>query len=484
MLDDALNDHSINRHRTAIKRYRYSRPVATAISHGLISEGTTFFDYGCGHGEDVRLLGEDGVSATGWDPHHSPKTPLHPAEIVNLGYVLNVIEDPRERRQTLAAAFALANSVLVVSVRVDRSVDCGTQCADGVVTKTGTFQKIYSQDEFRDYLQEVLGRKPHMAGLGIAYVFKDGTTETRYLATLSFNRPLGSSHEVIERFDRDAVAQRYLKLFRELARSPLSLEFPELTSLTERFGSLDRIRRIADKLLDPAKLHEAREVKRQNLLTYLAMIALQGLKPPPISALPKEVQADVKTFWSSYTGAIADSKEFLFRLGNPESVRQECRTSAIGKKLPDDLYVHRSVADQLPALLRLLAFAARQIVGDVEHDILKLSMHGRSVSFLRYRDFEDVAHPELEYSVRVFLPRAEYTVRQYSDINPPILHRKESFVDVLHPRYAEFAALSEQEDSLGLLSRSDIGNKQSWLRLLSEHRLKIEGHTIRSVENS
>ena len=129
------------------------------------------------------------------------------------------------------------------------------------------------------------------------------------------------------------------------------------------------------------------------------------------------------------------------------------------------------------------SLSANLSTGDVEHDILKLSMHGRSVSFLRYRGFEDVAHPELEYGVRVFLPRAEYTVRQYSDINPPILHRKESFVDALHPGYAEFAALSEQEDSLGLLSRFDIGNKQSWLRLLSERGLKIEGHTICPVEN-
>ena len=57
----------------------------------------------------------------------------------------------------------------------------------------------------------------------------------------------------------------------------------------------------------------------------------------------------------------------------------------------------------------MLTFAARRVVGDVEHDLVKLSTHGRSVSFLKYRDFEDVAHPELEHSVRVFLPKATYT---------------------------------------------------------------------------
>jgi DNA phosphorothioation-associated putative methyltransferase len=171
--------------------------------------------------------------------------------------------------------------------------------------------------------------------------------------------------------------------------------------------------------------------------------------------------------------------DFLFKLGSPETITRECKASSIGKKLPEDLYVHRSVVDQLPALLRLLTFAARQVVGEIEHDIIKLSMHGRSVSFLKYRSFEEAAHPELEYSVRVFLPTATYTVRHYSNsVNPPILHRKESFIDVLHPRYSEFAALTAREDELGLLSRSDIGTRKSWLAILSERGLRIQGHTV------
>jgi DNA phosphorothioation-associated putative methyltransferase len=131
----------------------------------------------------------------------------------------------------------------------------------------------------------------------------------------------------------------------------------------------------------------------------------------------------------------------------------------------------------------LLAFAARQIVGEVEHDIIKLSTHGRSVSFLKYKDFEEVAHPELEYSVRVFLPKASYTVRQYSNSDtPPILHRKESFVDFLHPRYEEFAALTREEEELGLLSRADIGNRKAWLAALSERNITITGHSLLQIE--
>ncbi len=473
----------VNRHRTAIRRYRYSRPISMALSHGLITSKSTFFDYGCGHGEDVRLLKDFGVTASGWDPYHCPNTPFQTAEVVNLGYVLNVIEDAQERRKTLVDAYELADRLLVVAVRVDRSLESAAECADGLVTRAGTFQKIYSQDEFRLYLQDVLGQRAHMASLGIAYIFKDAGAEAEYLATLSFCSSTASRFEVVEQFALDPLAQRYLEKFRELARPPLSVEFPEIASIYERFGSPERIRKISEKLLNSTALRQAQESKRQDILTYLAMIRLQGLNPPPLSALPKDVQADIKSLWRSYAGAIAEGTSFLFKLGDPETISRECRAAPMGKKLPEDLYVHRSIIDQLPPLLRLLAFAARQIVGEVEHDIIKLSTHGRSVSFLKYKDFEEVAHPELEYSVRVFLPKASYTVRQYSNSdNPPILHRKESFVDFLHPRYEEFAALTREEEELGLLSRADIGNRKAWLAALSERSIRITGHSLLPIE--
>src|ERR1700728_4883825 len=182
----ALREESapILRHKTAIRRLGHSRPVALAQIHGLIGPDVSFFDYGCGFGEDVRLLRTAGIEAEGWDPHYRPTTARRPADCVNLGYVLNVIEKTQEREQTLRAAFDLARKVVVVSVRVDQSLNSGTEFSDGLVTNSGSFQKIYTQAEFREYLQAVLGRKPYMASLGIAYVFKDEAVEATYLAEL------------------------------------------------------------------------------------------------------------------------------------------------------------------------------------------------------------------------------------------------------------------------------------------------------------
>lgn len=469
----------IARHKTAMKRYALSRPLALAMAHRVIEPARRVLDYGCGRGADVRLLGKAGVVATGWDPHFSPNEPLQPAECVNLGYVLNVIENPIERRQTLQKAFALAEKVLIVSVRVDQALGEATEFADGVLTKVGSFQKLYSQQEFRDYLLETLGHQPHMASLGVAYVFKDLQAESDYLARLSLFRPISFREAVRTEFSKDRTAQHYIAATRTLGRVPLSTEFKALPRLIERYGSLQRIERIAESLIDRDALVSTREEKRSNFLTYIAMLHLQGLTPPPIRSLPEEVQADIKMLWPSYKVSIQAGTDFLFELGKPGVIQQQCKQSLVGKKLPDSLYVHCTAEGQLPPLLRLMILAARQIVGELEYDLIKIALDGKKLSFLRYPGFEDLPHPELTYSVRVFLPTASYGIKNFSDSeNPPILHRKETFVDAFHPRYVEFAELSAQEEALGLLGRTDIGTRKGWQAVLQEKGLQLVGHSL------
>ena len=233
-------------------------------------------------------------------------------------------------------------------------------------------------------------------------------------------------------------------------------------------------------LLNPQTLTEARDAKRNDILTYFAMLQLRGMRAPPIRLLPPETQADIKLIWPSYKSAMHEGQRFLFQLGKPELIREACLSAPVGKRLPSDFYLHQSAEESLPALLRILIFAARQIVGEVDYNIVKVATDGRKISFLKYKDFDEEAHPELLHSVRVHLPSASYAIRDYSSSdNPPILHRKESFVDTLHQNYTAFAELTRQEEDLGLLSRVDIGFKAEWLRLLSERKVRIVGHELR-----
>ena len=72
-----------------------------AIEAGLIEESSSVFDYGCGQGDDLRTLSALGIQTYGWDPVYRPEAELRGADVVNLGYVVNVIEDSTERVDTV-----------------------------------------------------------------------------------------------------------------------------------------------------------------------------------------------------------------------------------------------------------------------------------------------------------------------------------------------------------------------------------------------
>ena len=89
------------RQLTALARSGFSAPVQTLARYGFLDGRLTLFDYGCGRGDDVRGLAANGLTAAGWDPYYAPDQPVHAADLVNLGFVINVIEDRDERLDAL-----------------------------------------------------------------------------------------------------------------------------------------------------------------------------------------------------------------------------------------------------------------------------------------------------------------------------------------------------------------------------------------------
>ena len=278
----AADVNTPHRGKTAIRRYTCSRPIALALADGLISVSDNFFDYGCGHGADVRYLRRQKVKAEGWDSFHSPKTPIVPADVVNLGFVLNVIETLRSEAKS-GQAFGLARKLLVVSVRVEQGPAGVAEFSDGIITNKGTFQKIYAQSEFKEYVETVLGHRVHVAGLGVVYVFPDPEAESQFLASQAFARRLAYRTELIQEFARDAAGKKFIQLANKLGRVPLPSEFPGYARLVDRFGSPHRIERLTLARIDPNAFEGSKAQKREDLLTYIAMIRLQGLNMIPSS---------------------------------------------------------------------------------------------------------------------------------------------------------------------------------------------------------
>lgn len=163
------------RQRTAIIRKTFSRPVRLALEAGLFEATTTFFDYGCGHGIDGDLLAARGYYSSGWDPYYFPNNVIKTADIVNLGYVINVIECPQERREALLSAWSLARKMLIVAART-LPVEKGkgdTPYNDGILTSRRTFQKYYGQQELKKYINSVLDADALPVAQGVFFVFRD-----------------------------------------------------------------------------------------------------------------------------------------------------------------------------------------------------------------------------------------------------------------------------------------------------------------------
>lgn len=181
-----------DRHCTAIARTDLSRPVALVLDEGLLTPKTTLFDYGCGRGGDLHRLAVLGHDVAGWDPVYRPEGEIRPSDIVNLGFIINVIEGPTERVQALQRAWALACSVLMVAARPDweaRSVP-GRPYGDGILTAKETFQRFYAQGELRAWIDGLLGVRSIAAASGAFYVFRDEVRAQTCLAARVRRRPL------------------------------------------------------------------------------------------------------------------------------------------------------------------------------------------------------------------------------------------------------------------------------------------------------
>ena len=181
---DLLSDDNtrIARHLTALSRSNLSAPMQCLARHGFLNGEFSVFDYGCGKGDDIRNLAANNITVSGWDPHYAPDKPKQSAEVVNLGFVINVIENYQERLAALQGAFALSQQLLVVSAMlINQNALKGQQFNDGVITQRNTFQKYFTQAELKSFISETLEKEAIAVAPGIFFVFKDIEAEQRFL---------------------------------------------------------------------------------------------------------------------------------------------------------------------------------------------------------------------------------------------------------------------------------------------------------------
>ena len=473
----------IERHKAALKRSDLSRPVKLALEADLFKENTSFFDYGCGHGQDVRVIAELGYKSTGWDPFYCPDTKPEPADIVNLGYIINVIEDIVERRNALIQAWELTQRVLIVSAQVlvdDRRRGL-IAYGDGIVTNRNTFQKYYEQEELKLYIEQVLDVEAIPAGLGIYAIFRhEAEAESFRASRLYSNLTTPRIKAQVANFeDYRELLTPLMDFYTKRGRLPVKGELEREAAIKAEFRSYSRAFKVILQATNTDEWDAITDKRREDLLVYLALSKFSGR--PTVRKLAPEIKADVKALFGSYKQACNVADLLLLHVGDLQKIARLCKESKIGKQLNGAIAVHVSALEKLPPLLRLYEGCASRNFYRLENaNIIKLYYNKPKITYLVYPEFDTLAHPPLQATMEVDLHNLSVTYHDISDeTNPLILHQKDALVAPDYPSYKQFVRLTKKEQKSGLLENRDaIRRLHGWLRCLREHEVKIDGHKL------
>jgi DNA phosphorothioation-associated putative methyltransferase len=498
----------IARHLTALTRYSLSAPMQALARFGFLDGSKAVFDYGCGRGDDLRGLRDNNIAANGWDPHYAPDDKKCEADLVNLGFVINVIEDVDERTEAIRSAYSLAGELLVISAMVaNQEAVTGTPYADGVLTSRNTFQKYYTQPELRHFIGEALGEEPIPVGPGIFFVFKDKDVEQRFMYGRLENRRSIRRLSQLSRPERpirinraDAKYEEHREILESLWNTCLSLgrepdrnEIADLELITSALGSLPGALRFIKSRKERADeiLTESRQSRINDLRVYFAQ--LQFEKRKPYRHLEPRLQKDIRTFFGDYRAASDSGRELLFSLADIEAIGNACHLAAdhgIGwLEDSESLQVHTSMVQQLPPILRTYIASGTALYGDVSSaDLIKIHIRSAKLTLMLFDDFINSPLPRMIQRVKLNLRTQDMQIFDYvSPFEPPYLYRKSRFINEEFPNFAEQLGFEEALDKFGSLNFDGYGPPPATFdSQLAAQRYAIEGFNLvsaRSIPN-
>ena len=436
---------TIDRHKTAIERNSLSQPMNILARHNYLDGEMSILDFGCGKGDDLRELEAHGLDACGWDPVHRIDGDLIDSDIVNLGFVLNVIEDREERTKTLHRAWEHTEKLLIVSVMIagDRHIEQFQPYKDGIITSRNTFQKYYSQGEFRSYIESSLDESAIAVGQGIFIIFKDKLEEQRFLVERQHirrswkqktQRKITHASPAI----RKDVIDKHLELFTdfwqtslELGRIPANNEFEFSDQIRRTAKSHNKAHQALIEHFGNDLFEEAAEKRREDLLVYFALSLFEKRRAQ--TKMPESLKRDIKAFFNSYTSAIDEARELLFSVGKPETIQAACDTAfeTLGcgeMKEGHSFTFHKDHLGDIPPELRVYIGCATQLYGDME-DIHLIKAHIRSgkVSLMRYEKWESET-PMLIERIKIKMREQDIDFFDYvGEFEPATLDNKSIF---------------------------------------------------------
>jgi DNA phosphorothioation-associated putative methyltransferase len=490
----------IERHRTAIKRYDLSKPVKQLLARSLLHKNETFFDYGCGHGMDVEALQQLGYQASGWDPSFRPDDPKVPADIVNLGYVLNVIEEPAERTAALREAYSLARRLLLVSTMVaGQQNSAHTQpYRDGFITKTNTFQKFFLPGELEELIERTLDAEVITLGIGVCAIFRDQNEAELFEASrnrrridwteissqLRFSTAPSRRRSQVDRYElHKELFDEFWKTMLDLGRPPEPAEFDRLVDVRRAAGGLNKAIALVVSQNGDQLWKLSKKARSEDTLVYLAMTNFrQRLLRREI---PPRIKNDVRSFFGSLSSALDQGRELLFAAGDPGELELGLNELDYGFFDREQMHFtfHRSLLPKLPPILRVYVGCGSIRYGNPEEaDLIKIHVRSRKLTFLIYDDFERKPLPELQQRIKVNLRTRFVEVFDHSS-SGQLLYFKERLLPSDHPDRTRMINFSATLRRLGVpIGANDGPTKPELLSLLAKDGLNLSLHKTRSAK--
>ncbi|MBR1285378.1 DNA phosphorothioation-associated putative methyltransferase [Bradyrhizobium sp. AUGA SZCCT0177] len=425
----------VARHLTALSRDRLSAPIRFLETFGYLNGSFSIFDYGCGKGDDLKYLHSINVPSNGWDPHYRPNEPLIPSDIVNLGFVINVIEDLAERHYALTQAFALARIAIVVSTMLTSDQrKLGRPFRDGYLTSIGTFQKYYLQSELQSFIDSVLDASPIPIGPGVFLVFKDKTAEASFLASrvrsdsrarIRFSlEPREHTHKRERKARTHELSSRQAELLDglwsamlDIGRMPSEAEIENAAELTQHFGSFRSAVKAISNRYDQGALSEAATQRQNELLVMLAIHHFRRTGRAIVA--DKRLRNDIVGLFGSLRTAQRSALELIADLRNEETLRKAIQGSlerGIGTLIESKGFmVHRSLITRLPPQLQVMIWAASLLSDGLEVvDLIRIHERIDKVSFYQHDLFESPL-PRLKSQSKVDIGRLKTIDRYFTN---------------------------------------------------------------------
>jgi DNA phosphorothioation-associated putative methyltransferase len=486
----------VHRHRTAMTRTALSKPIRQAMECGIISEGKTVFDYGCGLGTDADGLRALGYEVAAWDPAYFPDAPKKAADVVNLGYVLNVIENPAERIAVLVDAWGHTHQVLVVATMISgkESYDYVREHGDGVLTSRNTFQKYFEPAEIQGLIESALESDAYPLGIGVYAVFKDPKAGQAFLASrtrrhidweqlssrLGFLRPK-KRPGVVDLYETNKeLLDDFWTFALTLGRVPVAGEFARDAELRERVGGPKKVHRLFLDHYGPDTFEAARRQRKEDLLVYLAAAGFR--KRIPLKNLDDTLQADLASHFGGYRQAQEEGSRLLMSLGEPSTLSDAAAALPFGWRdvTEGHFSIHSSLVGKLPAVLRVFIECGARLYGvATEADVIKIHLRSRKLTFLLYDNFTRAPFPELQTRIKIDLPRLAVNIFEYGNSGSrQLLFFKERFIEAGFPGRSRMEQISRRLEMLGIRQASlgpndqNAPSKAEFDALLERYRLR------------